>query len=121
MTTEEIFKNQIYRVYPKANWKEEDELIGIDIEDCGRLYVNKKLDIHIKFEGLLHTDERIVQAFFASRITSEYMSIYFSKSKFQAYRKTFGVRQLGRLEMAMEYFLVFKNMYDSLIEFNSYK
>lgn len=123
MYISDILKQQIIVSYPEANWKTETELIGIDIEGCGRLYVNKKLEIHIAFEEVLHTNENIIQLFFTPRVKaqSEYMRIYFSKTKFQAYRKVMGIKQMSKLDMAMEYFLVFKNMYDSLIEFNSYK
>ena len=123
MYVPDILKQQIMVSYPKANCRSENELIGIDIEGCGRLHVNNKLEIHIAFQELLHTDDNIIQLFFSPRVkaNSEYMRIYFSRSKFQAYRKIMGVKQMGRLDMAMEYFLVFKNMYDSLIEFNSYK
>ncbi|WP_439504898.1 hypothetical protein [Sediminibacterium sp.] len=117
----DILKKQIAISYPKANTKTENELIGIDIESCGRLYVKKNLEIHILFNEQLHTDESIVNLFFTPRIYSEYMRIYFSKSKFQAYRKSMGIKPKGKLEMAMEYFLVFKNMHDALLEFNSYK
>ena len=123
MYISDILKQQIIVSYPDANCWSENELIGIDIEGCGRLHVNKKLEIHIAFQEMLHADDNIIQLFFSPRVkaNSEYMRIYFSRFKFQAYRKTMGVKQMGRLDMAMEYFLVFKNMHDSLIEFNSYK
>ena len=119
--TSEILKKQISISYPNANFKFEKELIGIDIEDCGRLYVNKNLEIHISLMSVIHKDELLVKLFFSPRIQSEYMRIYISNNRFQAYRKTYGNKPLGNLELAMEYFKVFKKMHDSLFEFKSYK
>jgi hypothetical protein len=121
MLIRDILKKQISVSYSNSNIKFEKEIIGIDIENCGRLYVNENLEIHILFEKPLHSDERLVQLFFKPRISSEYMRIYISKIKFQAYRKTNGTKPITNLEKAMEYFSVFKSIYESLTEFISYK
>ncbi len=119
----DILKKQIMVSYPKANCRSENELIGIDIEGCGRLYVNKELNILIEFDLPIHQDDNVIQLFFSPRVKakSEYMRIYFSRTKFQAKCDFWELTEMWVFDTAMEYFLVFKNMYDSLIEFNSYK
>jgi hypothetical protein len=120
MIVSEILKKQISISYPNT-YKKLNELIGVQIENCGRLYVTQKLDIHIVFENPIHSDERIVHLFFDTRIVSDFMNIYISKRKFQAYRKTYGTKTITDLELAMEYFSVFKSIHDSLKEFLSSK
>lgn len=121
MQIDDILKKQIKIFYPNADVKSDIELIGLDIDNVGRLYVKKPIEIHIVFKGVLHNDDGLVNMFFAPRIKSELMRIYLSKTKFQAYRMNYGVKSVGNLETAMEYFRVFKSVYDSIIEFNSYK
>ena len=123
MIVADILKKQITLSYPNATKESEDELIGVDIEGCGRLHVNKKLQIHMEFDLPIHQDDNVIQLFFSPRVKarSEYMRLYFSRTKFQAECDFWELKEMWEFEAAMEYFLIFKSMYDSLVEFNSYK
>lgn len=121
MKAAEILKKQISLSYSKSNVKFENELIGLDIKEYGRLYVKSNFEIHIVFTRPLYKDDEIIRLFFSPRITSPIMELYFNNKKFQAYSRAYKVPSLGDFERAMEYFLVFKKMHDALIEFDSYR
>ena len=65
MIVADILKKQITLSYPNATKESEDELIGVDIEGCGRLHVNKKLQIHMEFDHPIHQDDNVILLFFS--------------------------------------------------------
>ena len=117
---EEILAKQISEHYDIFRTNTNLELIGINIDPYGRLFVNREFEIHIKFNKELHDNTKIVKLFFEGRIRSEYMRIYISNKEFKMYPKTYGVNKIGDLELAMEYYNLFIKTHTSLNDFYNY-
>lgn len=114
-----IIAEQIKFTYKYSNKNNENEIIGIDIENLGRLSIMDTLEIQFIFNKNPNNEIRYLKLFFEPRLTFENAAIYIREHNFSIYPRMKNTN-FTDFEQALEYYANFKATYEALADYYKY-
>ncbi len=117
--TNKILAEQIRFTYKNSNKKIDDEIMGIDFENFGRLSIINTLEIQFIFKEHIITNIRYLKLFFEPRLKFENAATYIREHNFSIYPRMKN-STFTDFELALEYFANFKATYEALEDYCKY-
>jgi len=112
-----LIKEQIQLTLPNCTVLN-NELIGLDIPNFGRLTISKSLDISIKYKLEKDIDFALFKVFFEKRLKFPGTGLYIKEDSISLYKRA--LKNKSSFESAMHYANIFIKTVEVINQFLSY-
>ncbi len=120
MVNKELLKDQIAITFPDSS-SLENELIGLDIENFGRLVMSKSLDVSVKYKNIHKVEFKYTKMFFEARLNFEYSELYLQLNSIRIYPREYKIKtDRSNFEISMGRAKVFIDTAQAIFSYLNY-